>query len=546
MASHDLDMTSIEAAAAWSESFIEAKDKFEKAASDAGFTVMRQPLPMATDSRDSLEWEESADFASHMHISLAYRRGADLDAGAVPDSLLVLQSGVHGVEGFFGSAVQTAALRNIAAGRMPHLLPGRRDMVLFVHCVNPFGMAMGRRYNELGVDLNRAAIDEDAFRQLIAAGIPRAYRTVYDIANPPFLPSDGCCEQSCLNLAIARTICCQGFSQVKAGLATGHYVEPHTVQYGGAGLQPSCRALIDALAAVGVLAALEDSPAEAGDVAVAGAAAGDGTPGDAKAPPAALPTAAPAGGGGGEQALVAASAAGGASGASKAGRASARGGGEPSWPPEAAVGVAALFMGRRGPRRVVMVDCHTGLGAPAQNSILVADARSAARARALLGVSPDEVALPGTKRVVQCPEETGGAGVAYRIIGDMKQLYQCLPGPKGYPRHEGAGEAIGAAAARAQAFDGVAPGDRLVVSQEMGTVRATTVAKALRADCALSRHFPPGPGRGGVVPREHPIRAEVRRCFNPPSLEWRLSVLESGLTLLSAMADEFHDGASSE
>ncbi len=63
MASHDLDMTSIEAAAAWSESFIEAKDKFEKPASDAGFTVMRQPLPMATDSRDSLEWEESADFA---------------------------------------------------------------------------------------------------------------------------------------------------------------------------------------------------------------------------------------------------------------------------------------------------------------------------------------------------------------------------------------------------------------------------------------------------------------------------------------------------
>lgn len=194
----------------------------------------------------------------------------------------------------------------------------------------------------------------------------------------------------------------------------------------------------------------------------------------------------------------------------------------------------------------MMVDCHTGLGAPGQNSVLAADVGSAVRARAALGVPPSEVELPGAKRVVQCSEEAGGAGVGYRILGDMKQLFQCIPGPEGYPRHEGGGAAPGAAAAREQAFRGVAPGDRLVVTQEMGTVRATTVAKALRADCALSRHFAPGEGRAGVVPREHPIRVEVRRCFNPPSLDWRLSVLESGLTALSAMADAFHDGAPAE
>lgn len=136
-----------------------------------------------------------------MHISLAYRRGDALGAGEAPDGLLVHQSGVHGVEGFFGSAVQTAALRGVAGDAMPHLLPGPRDMVVFVHCVNPFGMAMGRRYNELGVDLNRAAIDQDAFRELVAAGVPAPYRAVYDIANPAYLPSDGCCEQTCLNLS---------------------------------------------------------------------------------------------------------------------------------------------------------------------------------------------------------------------------------------------------------------------------------------------------------------------------------------------------------
>lgn len=65
--------------------------------------------------------------------------------------VLVLSSGLHGVEGFFGSAVQLAWLAQFASATE---LPPEIKVVL-VHVINPFGMAWLRRGNENNVDLNR-------------------------------------------------------------------------------------------------------------------------------------------------------------------------------------------------------------------------------------------------------------------------------------------------------------------------------------------------------------------------------------------------------
>lgn len=62
---------------------------------------------------------------------------------------VVVSSGLHGVEGFFGSAVQIAALES------PNdLLAGARGV--FVHALNPYGFAWSRRCDADNVDLNRA------------------------------------------------------------------------------------------------------------------------------------------------------------------------------------------------------------------------------------------------------------------------------------------------------------------------------------------------------------------------------------------------------
>jgi Protein of unknown function (DUF2817) len=65
---------------------------------------------------------------------------------------LLLISGTHGVEGYFGSGVLTGLLRE---GIRPP--PGTR--LVLVHALNPFGFAWNRRGNEDNVDLNRNFVD---------------------------------------------------------------------------------------------------------------------------------------------------------------------------------------------------------------------------------------------------------------------------------------------------------------------------------------------------------------------------------------------------
>ncbi len=63
--------------------------------------------------------------------------------------LLIHTSGVHGVEGFAGSAIQLFIIKN-RLGKID------KDIaIVFVHIVNPYGMAWYRRVNENNVDLNR-------------------------------------------------------------------------------------------------------------------------------------------------------------------------------------------------------------------------------------------------------------------------------------------------------------------------------------------------------------------------------------------------------
>jgi hypothetical protein len=70
---------------------------------------------------------------------------------SAPTTALVLSSGVHGVEGLFGSAVQLAFLEQVA----PNWRPPTGAAVVLIHAINPFGFAWQRRFNEDNVDLNR-------------------------------------------------------------------------------------------------------------------------------------------------------------------------------------------------------------------------------------------------------------------------------------------------------------------------------------------------------------------------------------------------------
>ena len=87
-------------------------------------------------------------------MDIAYLKG-EREGGT--DDLVVHTSGVHGVEGYAGSAVQQALLRLHSATPPTNKL---RTSLLLIHAVNPYGMAHYRRFNENNVDLNRNGIHD--------------------------------------------------------------------------------------------------------------------------------------------------------------------------------------------------------------------------------------------------------------------------------------------------------------------------------------------------------------------------------------------------
>jgi hypothetical protein len=135
---------------------------------------------------------------------------------------LVISSGLHGVEGFFGSAVQLGLLERWASGAdaTPAL-----NLVL-LHALNPFGFAWLRRVNEQNIDLNRNfLLPGESF-----AGSPEGYAALDRFLNPrtppsrwePFLPK--------ALLAIARI---GGMPRFKQAVAAGQYDYPEGLFYGG-------------------------------------------------------------------------------------------------------------------------------------------------------------------------------------------------------------------------------------------------------------------------------------------------------------------------
>jgi hypothetical protein len=65
------------------------------------------------------------------------------------EKVIVHISGTHGVEGFAGSAVQTAALHQLS--RQPEDVRSSTSLptLVFVHVLNPYGMKYNRRVNEV-------------------------------------------------------------------------------------------------------------------------------------------------------------------------------------------------------------------------------------------------------------------------------------------------------------------------------------------------------------------------------------------------------------
>jgi len=151
-------MNSVEILNLFSESYIESRNKFLSAAKKRHLAIDHYISPFK-----GINQEELA-------IDVVYE--GEVNAS----KLLIILSGVHGVEGFTGSAIQTGLLSSTL--NLPHDIA-----ILYIHAVNPYGFSHLRRVNEDNVDLNRNFIN-------FAENLPenKEYSKIHNALLPPIYP----------------------------------------------------------------------------------------------------------------------------------------------------------------------------------------------------------------------------------------------------------------------------------------------------------------------------------------------------------------------
>jgi hypothetical protein len=187
---------------AFSPDYATARQRFREAASRLGWQLEAHPIGATGRSGEQLT------------IDVGSSPSGD------PERVLVVSSGVHGVEGFFGSAVQVALLERWASATPPS------TKCVFLHGLNPFGFAWLRRFDENNVDPNRNfLLTGERFE-----GAPEGYARLDAFLNPRRPPS----SWEPFTLKALWLIARHGMPALRQAVAAGQYDFPRGLFFGGA------------------------------------------------------------------------------------------------------------------------------------------------------------------------------------------------------------------------------------------------------------------------------------------------------------------------
>ena len=180
-----------------------------------------------------LAGELNAEIYSH---AIDEADGLYIDSFYLPSSgektnLIVLTTGVHGMEGYIG-----AVMLDVFFEEVYPTLDTEDTGVLVVANVNPYGMKYFRRYNENNVDLNRNFIlDWDNFD----LDSNQEYPKVDTFLGPTGKIGNGLWHEVGFYLSLGRTAITDGADTISDALLTGQYEYPQGVYYGGNGDEAS-------------------------------------------------------------------------------------------------------------------------------------------------------------------------------------------------------------------------------------------------------------------------------------------------------------------
>jgi hypothetical protein len=288
--------------ALFSSEYFEAREKFRNAVKKYNTTLMNNPTTTTGTSNSNSDASVAAT-AETAHAELwsslvAVMDGngpLTLDVAVLPGNTkelgtIVHSSGVHGVEGYAGSAIQLALLELLtwtsqkSEGKID---AEHRPTIVMVHAVNPVGMNQYRRCNENNVDLNRNGIilsggeanhdskngdsvdvDNNNNNKIHDDGIYASFQDFLNKRDPniagyddfrhlfvPEIDTDNG-DESNDNLSLYETtigfyvraipaLAKHGMAALKRGMVAGQYHHPEGLNYGGQELQSSVQRLFD-------------------------------------------------------------------------------------------------------------------------------------------------------------------------------------------------------------------------------------------------------------------------------------------------------------
>jgi predicted deacylase len=150
-------------------------------------------------------------------------------AAVTQSKLVIVSSGVHGPEGFPGSAVQALMLRE-------YLPTAQRETTafLFLHGINAYGMKHDRRFTENNVDLNRNAPISPSVYTTANSG----YAGLDSFLNPTGQVNLASLADSTFTLRMGLQVLTKGKSNFSQASLGGQYQFPKGIFYGGSAAEP--------------------------------------------------------------------------------------------------------------------------------------------------------------------------------------------------------------------------------------------------------------------------------------------------------------------
>lgn len=197
----------------FSQTYAEARRRFVAAAQAVGATLQAHVI--------DADLSNASKDAEPLTIDVAI-------LGADNDPALLITSGIHGVEGYFGSAVQLALLE-----RLHDATQRKKIRYVLVHALNPYGFAHTRRVNEDNIDLNRNFMSSAADY----AGAPEGYARLDAFLNPHSPPS----RHEPFKAKTLWKIFRLGMQPLKEAVAGGQYEYPRGLFFGGKGPSAAMR-----------------------------------------------------------------------------------------------------------------------------------------------------------------------------------------------------------------------------------------------------------------------------------------------------------------